>query len=334
MLQYLLVGLVFVLISLATFGGYLFLRRRRQRVEQRLKMNTPSDPSLGSRPELLLGDMTTVLASQVPIAESDRSELQRELRVAGYYKPTALMEYAALRAVLIFLPLLVGGVAGLLFAETPRQLLWTWGTALLCAGLGFSLPRIYVYYRGKARMHAIERGLPVAIDMISLCLGAGLNVLNSLHRVAEELKESYPTLAFEMAIMCRQAELRTLDFALAQFADRVGLNQVKNLSVILTQSENLGTDAVSNLREYSDNLRVNMRQRADEMANKAPFKLLFPAYLMALGAAILLISPAILDFRDFQNSNMISNILRQGQDQTPGATPNNVTNTLNQRTTP
>src|SRR5208282_135509 len=78
-------------------------------------------------------------------------------------------------------------------------------------------------------------------------------------------------------------------------------------AVILSQSESLGTDAVTVLREYADNMRVNMKQRAEEMANKAPFKLLFPAYLMAFGAAILLISPVILEFSSFWRQNLVGN---------------------------
>src|SRR5205823_1416973 len=157
------------------------------------------------------------------------------------------------------------------------------------------------YIRSEARKFALERALPVAIDMIGLCLTAGLNIFVSLERVVKELYYSFPDLAFELDIVRRQAEMRNFDFALAQFADRVGMPNVRNLSAILSQSETLGTDAVGTLREYSDNIRFNLRQRADEVANKAPFKLLFPAYMMAIGAGILLISPTVLELAYFFN---------------------------------
>src|SRR5262249_37705984 len=168
-------------------------------------------------------------------------------------------------------------------------------------------------YKAKWRQHQIERGLPVAIDMMTLCLSAGLNVNNSLERVSHELQFAYPVLGEEFEIVRRQTELRSLDFALIQFAERVNMPQIRNLQVLLTQSENLGTDAVSVLREYADDLRINMRQRADEMANAAPFKLLFPAYLMAFGAGILLLSPAILEFRNFRQRNLIGANLEQAR---------------------
>jgi tight adherence protein C len=302
--QYLLLGSVFVLVTGLTFGGYRMMARRRQREMARLKSDTASDPSIGSTPELVLGDLTPALAEQVPMGEENRSELQRELRQAGYYKPTAVMEYAAVRTALVILPLVVAGVASL-FAINLTQVFWIWLAAIVISALGFSLPRVYLYFKGKSRMQAIELGMPTAIDMLTLCLSAGLNVHSSLRRVSEELNLAYPTLAYELGIMRQQAELRSLEFALKQFAERVGLPQARNLSVILTQSENLGTDAVTVLREYADNMRINQRQRAEELANKAPFKLLFPAYLMAFGAAIFLIAPTVLEIDAFRKENMI-----------------------------
>jgi tight adherence protein C len=90
---------------------------------------------------------------------------------------------------------------------------------------------------------------------------------------------------------------------------------VRNVAVIITQSENLGADAVNVLREFADNLRINRKQRAEELANKAPFKLLFPAWLLAAGAAILLISPTALEFADFFRSNVIRDSINSAQKQ-------------------
>jgi tight adherence protein C len=324
--------LIFLAVAAAvtclTLIGFYTLSRGAKQVEGRLQERTGSDPMIGgSTPELLLGDLTPAMAGQIPISEADRTSLERELRSAGYYRPTALMEYAALRGLLVVVPLLGAAVLALFFTESLNTGIYVWVGGIILAILGYSIPRVYLYYRARARMHAIERGLPTAIDMLTLCLGAGLNVLTSVRRVAQELHLPYPILADEMEIVSRQAELRTLEFALAQFAERVGLPQVRNISVILTQSENLGTDAVSILREYADNMRINQRQRAEELANKAPFKLLFPAYLLAFGAAIFLIAPTALEFSEFQKSNLIQNSIRQAREVLerpalpPGATP-------------
>jgi tight adherence protein C len=304
-MEFVLLFLVFALVSTVTLAGFFWMRRSKEHVAARLQSSTGSDPSLGSSPDLVLGEMTPALAAQVPMGAEDKTELQKELRSAGYYRPTALMEYAAVRTVLIVMPLLGGMLLALVFAESVREAAFFWIGGLILAVLGFSLPRVYLYVKGRTRAHAIDQGLPVAIDMLSLCLTAGLNVFASLERVVKELHLSYPVLAFELEIVRRQAELRSLEFALAQFADRVGLPHVRNLAVILSQSENLGTDAVSTLTEYSDSLRFNMRQRAEEMANKAPLKLLIPAYMLVFGAGLLLLSPILLEFMAFNDRNEI-----------------------------
>jgi tight adherence protein C len=309
-MEFLLLSLVFLFGFGLTLGGHLYFARRRRELAARLDKVGEADELAPSTP--LLGDLTPALAAQVPVADDDRDALRRELRVAGFYRPNALEEYAALRALLVLLPLLTAG-AFALFAETLYQGLWAWGLGILAAVLGYSLPRVWVHYRGKRRSWQIERGMPVAIDMLTLCLGAGLNVLNSLERVVAELHLPFPVLAYELEIVRKQSELRTLEFALAQFADRVGLPHARNLAVILTQSENLGTDAVGTLREYADNMRVNMKQRAEERANAAPFKLLFPAYLLAIGAAILLISPTVLEFTAFRRDNLIGTNIREAR---------------------
>jgi tight adherence protein C len=320
-MEFLFLALLFLLIAVITFGGFYFISQRRQRVQERLQAG--SDPSIGSTPELILGDLTPAFAEQIPIAEADRSDLQRLLRTAGYYRPTALLEYAALRALLIFLPLLVAVLLVFLFTESFDEAKWYLIAGVIGAMLGFSLPRVYLYIRAEARKFSIERALPTAIDMISLCLTAGLNIFVSLERVVKELYYSFPDLAFELDIVRRQAEMRNFDFALAQFADRVGMPNVRNLSAILSQSESLGTDTVGTLREYADNMRFNMRQRAEEMANKAPFKLLFPAYMLAFGAGILLISPTVLELVAFFNRpNPVSNIGSDVRSTLPKFNPN------------
>src|SRR5262249_16801990 len=308
--------LVFVLVMGVLLGGFWFFARRRQQVDQRLQIPDDDDSMPSTQQTLVLGDMTPALAAQIPVGEEDQTALQRELRVAGFYRPTALLEYLALRSVFILVPLIAAGVYAL-STETTTQALGAWGIGILLAVLGFSLPRIYLHFRGQERMRQIERGMPTAIDMLTLCLSAGLNVINSLARVVRELNISFPVLAYELEIVRRQTELRSLEFALAQFADRVGLPDARNLSVILTQSENLGTDAVVTLREYGDSMRIKMRQRADEMTNKVPFKLLFPAYLLAIGAAILILSPTVLEFAQFRKNNVISGaISKAGTDLT------------------
>jgi tight adherence protein C len=314
MYEYLLLALVFLFCAGSIIMVYLAMARRRQRVEDRLVPATSSDPSIGSStPELVLGELTPALSGQIPMSAAARSELQRDLMGAGMYRPTALMEYTAVRAVLTIGPLIIGGVIALMWTETLAEALRVWIGAAVVAGLGFSIPRVYVKVKGAARRRAIERGLPTAIDMITLCLSAGLNVLNSLERVADELSLAYPELGFELQIVRRQSDLRSLEFALIQFAERVDLPQLRNISVILSQSEKLGTDGVSVLREYADNMRIYMKQHAEAMANRAPLKFLIPGYMVTLGFFILLLTPPAMEIASFRRDDVLGNIKEEGK---------------------
>jgi pilus assembly protein TadC len=294
-------------------AGYLTLAGRRQRAQARLRDVQDSEAAGGSTPELILGDVTEAFSGQIPMTEQGKTELQRELRAAGLYRPTSLMEYAALRALLTITPLIAAGVATLIWAETFEGALRIWLGAVLAAMLGFSLPRLYLSFKSRMRKRAIERALPTAIDMLTLCLSAGLNVLSSLERVASELGTAYPELAVELQLVRRQADLRSLEFALQQFADRTDLDQLRNVSVLLSQSERLGTEGVSILREFADNLRLGMKQNAEAQANRAPLKMLVPGYLMGIGLLILVITPFAMEIAAFRRDNVLGNMKQESQ---------------------
>ncbi len=312
MQEYILLGLIFVFVTGVAFMGYMAMARCRERVEARL-VTTSSDPSISSTPELVLGELTPALSGQIPMTEAGRSELQRDLLSAGMYRPTALMEYTAIRAALTLAPLIVAGLVALFFTDTTTGAIRVWIGAAIVAGLGFSVPRLYLYLKGKARKQAIERGLPTAIDMITLCLSAGLNVINSIERVADELSLAYPELGFELQLVRRQSDLRSLEFALVQFAERVDIPQLRNVAVILNQSEKLGTDGVTVLREYSDNMRIYMKQHAEAIANRAPLKMLIPGYMLGIGFFILLMTPPAMEVATFRRDNVIGNLKDEGK---------------------
>jgi tight adherence protein C len=290
-----------VIFLIVTGGSFLVLFRsavQRRRAEERLR-EKQSDPaiSLGSNADLLLGDLTPGMAAQVPMTTQGKAELQKELLAAGYYRRTALMEYAALRAVLVVAPLVGAGVLALLVDRS--QIKWVLIGGVVAAVLGFSIPRLYLYFRGRVRARKIERGLPFAVDMLTLCLSAGQNLQAALQRVSKELRFAHPVLADELDIVHQQTELRSLQPALQQFADRVQVAEVRNLAMILNQSERLGADASTTLLEYSSSLRTTLRQRADAQANRTMFWTLFPTLLcLWIPATIILFGPAILEMRD------------------------------------
>jgi tight adherence protein C len=313
-------AVLFVCVAGFCFVALSWVSMRRSRVDPRLNSDgdgsgtiagSGSAPEIrfdtGSRPEFVLtkdsspdfvlGEITPALAKQIPVSQEDLAKLQPELVAAGFYSRHALTQYLAIRTAMILVPLLAAGVLALLLNRIWVPHIIIGGLAL--AFLGYSLPRVYINYLARDRKREIEFGLPVAIDLLALGVTAGQNILHAFHRAAQELQFSYPVLANELDLVYRQASLNTLPHALEQFADRVQIPEIRNLVMILTQSERAGTDISAALLEFASNLRTTLRQRADAQANRASFWMLFPTiFCLFVPAAVVVGGPIVFDARE------------------------------------
>jgi tight adherence protein C len=261
----------------------------------------PDDPEAEPGPPLF-GALTAPLAGMVPMRREAQEGMQRELLRAGLYRPTALLEYRAVRSVLTVLPLVAALLVALLW-DDRNLTIDTAVAGVVLAVLGFSLPRLYVSSRGNARGREIQKGLPLALDLLALCLTAGENLVDAFTDVARQLHTTHPVLAGELALTARQGELRSLGHAVRQLAERVQVPEVTSLAFTLTQSEELGTDAARALLEMSSNLRTTMRQRAEGQASRTSLWMLFPTiFCLFVAAAIMLVGPGFLQ------------LLREGQE--------------------
>jgi tight adherence protein C len=168
---------------------------------------------------------------------------------------------------------------------------------VLLAMLGFSLPRLYVTLRAQDRSREIERGLPVFADMLSIALLAGQGLTGALRQVTAQLRNAFPRMADELDIVIKQTDMLSLNVAFEQWANRCQLTEVRNLSVILTQSQRLGNDVSTALMEFSTNLRGEARQRADAKAQRASFWMLFPTILcLWVPGIVILVAPVYYEF--------------------------------------
>lgn len=313
--EWIWLAILFVFVAGLSFVVLSWSNLRRQRQEQpdddEIALDSSStlepltDSSSGSRlgkdskSTLVLGDATPALSQQIPASEADLAKLQPELRAAGFYGPNALTQYLAIRATLIIVPLVVAGGLAVILDKAIIPEIMVAGFVL--AGLGFALPRAYINYLGKERRRQIEGGLPVAVDLLTLGISAGQNILFALQRVAREIRSSYPVVALELELVHRQASLNTLAHALDQLAERVQVAEIRNLVMILTQSERLGTDIATALLEFATNFRLTLRQRADAKASRASFWMLFPTLICFwLPAAAVLMGPIFFEFRERQ----------------------------------
>lgn len=244
------------------------------------------------------GPVTPLLASLLPETAERRMRTKRDLVNAGYFTPHAYQNLAATRYLGLILPIVFFGVLLLIVSETLEPLM----VAGLVVGpmLGWSIPAVIVRGQSANRLREIENGMPDMLDLLNMCVSQGMTITSALARVGKELDKVYPALAQELKIVAEQARISNLEQALSNFSERVDVPQVHSFTALLIQTERLGTSVSRALTDYSDNMRVSLRQRADQKANSAAFKLLFPTVMCLMPAVFLfLMGPAIIQLSDF-----------------------------------
>lgn len=255
----------------------------------------------GRRRPLLFGALTSALAGTIPSGQPAREQLSKFLRHAGHYHRQALAEYLALRNALTLGWLLLT-VAAIALATEPGD-----GRLVPIAvfgGIGamilYSLPRLVLEVMAKGRVQRIEEALPDALDMISMCMAGGLPLQASLVRVSDEIQSTHGDLAFELRVVGRQMDAGSLDGAVKQFANRLDAPEIHSLASIVAQTEQQGSGVARAFQIFSDNVRLNRRQRAEEMGNKTAVKLLFPlVFCLAPPVYLMLMAPAAIEIGDF-----------------------------------
>ena len=232
------------------------------------------------RQPLVFGPLTGLMALLLPSSKAFRTALDREVKQAGYYHPRAVDQFLAIRNSLVIGWLVV--VGGALAATHESQQTLT--LPILIAGLVvvvllYAIPRLVLQSAAARRVQRIQVGLPDALDMIMMCLTGGLPLQPALERVGSEIRSVHPDLGLELEIVRRQAEAYTMEHALEQFADRTDVPEIKSLAALVNQTERLGTNVATALRDYADSMRRGFRQRAEERGNKNSVKMLLPVAL-------------------------------------------------------
>jgi tight adherence protein C len=237
------------------------------------------------RPARWLGRLVT------PPKGKEGERLRERLVHAGFRNPGAPLTYTGIRiASAISIPLLIGAVPAVwTFAANQRLVL-----LLLAVGTAYVLPSYLLDRRIKRRRLEITNGLPDALDLLVVCVEAGLGVVAGLQRVSRELVRSSPVLCSEIELSMHEIRAgKTTSEGLRGLAARTGVNELSALAAMLIQTERFGTSVADTLRIHADALRSRRIQRAEELANKAPLKMLFPTVLIFLASLIVTMGPAM-----------------------------------------
>jgi tight adherence protein C len=287
---FVMVASLVLLISLLVSG-------RDSRAEERLR--DLSDPE-GLRSEMLTRVTTSALPRigrpLVPTDEKERSRLKARMIHAGYYKPHAMFVFLGVKLIMACAPPMIGFIAGVL-GLVPLVYGLIFG--MLAGSIGLIGPSFYIDWCTRRRQRNFRRSLPDALDIIVICVEAGLSLEGAFRRVSEELGNAHPVLAGELRIVEREIELgRTASEALRHFAERANLDEIRGLASVILQTERFGASMVNALRIHADTLRLQRHQHAEAMAHTAGTKMLFPTLLFIFPAMfVVILGPAAIQIK-------------------------------------
>lgn len=289
--------LVFFLLltSAITYFGYR-VYSRPARVQERLAeegavVTLSGEPEPASDGEMLVRIIQQVGAA-VPVSPADVSESLRYLIAAGFRSEQAVTILYGCKVIVCAL-MLTGFLLLHLFASNPMLRVLT---LLFAAYIGWQIPRMALEKLIKRRQERLRLSMPDALDLMVVCVEAGLgldqafvSVTRELQATHKEISEEFGLVNLEMRAGKRRAE------ALHNLAERTGEDELHKLVSILIQADRFGTSIAESLRTHADFLRLRRRQQAEERAAKVGVKLVFPIFFCILPAMLIVTAgPGIL----------------------------------------
>lgn len=283
--------LVFSATGLAPAGEWDVRRRLKEIDEERDRRLSRRRQGRKSRKQIEA--LAAALGEKIVPDHEEMAEKRLLLTRAGFRGPTAVTLYYGVRLAVVsgliilalFLARLVGmGPGGTMIVAG------VWGM------MGWLLPRYVLAFRIRKRRREVQLALPDMLDMLVVCVEAGLGLNQAMARVSEEIESLSPILGDELQILNLEMQAGTpRSDALKNLADRVDSDDVRSLVAMLVQTDRFGTSIARALRVHSRSLRTKRRQRAEEAAAKTTIKLVFPLVLFIFPALfVVILAPAIL----------------------------------------
>ncbi len=298
--------LPFAVFGLFAVGAWLVLETlgaRKPRAEERLdELRNPASRRRGDEhaPAKKSATMSKVLAKASPMAKplqpktaEDVSKIRRRLSEAGLRSEQAVGIFLGLKFIGLVVGLtLSGGTALLTGSLTQKALIYSVG---ITAGM-FYLPDVAVWLLSRHRKEQIFLGLPDVLDLLVVCVEAGLGLDQAMRKVSEEMKKTCRVLSEEFTLCNFQLQMgRARNEVLQDLGARTGVDDLRSLAAILIQADKFGSSVAQALRVQSDSMRTRRRQLAEEKAAKTAVKLIFPLVIFIFPAIfVVLVGPAAI----------------------------------------
>jgi tight adherence protein C len=283
---------VFVAATSAVWAVVTMFSKKRSRAAERLE--EMRDPRLRLGAYADNGAVKNILDKAAPTLskaldsgnEAEQSTLKIRLANAGYSHENAPRNFLAIKVIALVLGLVFGGVYGVASSS--------WMSWVIGAGIGFYLPELVLTLMKMSRQSKIFLQLPDALDLLVICVEAGLALDSGMRRVSEELAAGAPEVCQELATCNMQLQMgKPRRDVLHDLGVRTGIDDVRSLAAILIQADRFGASIAQALRVQSDSMRVKRRQLAEEKAAKTAVQMIFPLVLFIFpGIFVVLIGPA------------------------------------------
>jgi len=281
---------VFLLIAsggLLLFYREVMLRRISEVIHPRPKEN--SITSVVQQAKSSIGNLMESVENLMPKSEKEVSIVLQRLTRAGFRGESAVKVFYGCKVVT---PILLSAIA----LVTGLASMAPFMVYVMTLGVGFLAPDFWLGRKIKKRQKKINRGLPDVLDLLVICMEAGLSLDQATARTAQELSTSQPELCDELNIVVLEQHAgRARSDAWKNLAERTGVESVRNLVSMLVQTEQFGTSVAKMLRVHSDTLRTQRVQMIEELASKTSVKLVFPLVLFIFPALFLVtLGPAAI----------------------------------------
>jgi len=255
------------------------------RLRQLRMMTAGTGPMTTKRPPLAL-KLLAQLGGFLP-ANNGADALRTGLVRAGFRRGDAVLVLIGSKILCAALLPVIWIAAGYAMAKPVGNVLTV---SLVLGVIGFYVPTIYIWIRKNQRHGEILSALPDALDLMVVCVEAGLGLGAALQRVGQEIRLASPQLSDELGLV--NSEMQTgvsrMD-SLRNLAERTGVEEIFSLVAMLIQTDRLGTSIAMSLRAHADSMRTRRRQRAEQLARKASIKLAFPLVLLIFPALLVVI---------------------------------------------
>jgi tight adherence protein C len=242
----------------------------------------------------LLSAASPTLAKPLqPKDEKEANKLKLRLGYAGFRSESAPTIFLGSKFACLVFGLVFSGAGVALFTEMSQKAIMG---AVAAGGVMFYIPDIAVYFLGKARKEQIFLGLPDALDLLVVCVEAGLGLDQAMRKVSEEMKRTFKVICDEFALANFQLQVgKARADVLHELGDRSGVDDLRQLAAILIQADKFGSSVAQALRVQSESMRTRRRQLAEEKAAKTAVKLIFPLVIFIFpGIFVILVGPAAI----------------------------------------